>query len=170
MEALRKFYIPIYEAVYEAGDMARRGTVGWAPTYCEGKFAVVQCDFMCMIGREPMREFLLPALEEETSYLDHCIYHYDGKEALHHIDDILALPGIDVIQWVPGDGNPQSMHWMELLHKIQKAGKGLWICDWNVEQIKQYHKELQPEGVVYQTGAASQKEAEDLLEYLRKNT
>jgi succinate dehydrogenase flavin-adding protein (antitoxin of CptAB toxin-antitoxin module) len=63
-------------------------------------------------------------LLKKLHFLDHCVYHYDGKGALGHLDDILAIPDIDVIQWVPGDGNPRSIEWMDLLHKIQAAGKG----------------------------------------------
>lgn len=168
---VRKTYPEIYNMIYTSGDMEKRGVIGWSPTYCEdGRFAVTQCDFSCMISPEKVREYVIPALEEEVSFLKHTVYHYDGKEALTHLDDMLAIEGIDVIQWVPGDGQPRSPEWMDLLKRIQKAGKSLWIYDWTIEEIKALHKELEPNKVVYSVRASSRAEADELLEYLVKNT
>lgn len=163
------FYDPLVNAAAEAGKMYERGFIGWAPTFSEEKFGVVQCDVSCMMSPEMVRSFALPAIEYEVDHLKHCVYHYDGKEALGHLDDILAIKGIDVIQWVPGSGNPRSIEWMDLLKRIQKAGKGLWIYDWSVEEIKQHFKELKPEGLIFQVGAQDAEEADGLIEYVKKN-
>ena len=161
---VRKTYQEIFEMAYDAGDMEKTGSIGWAPTYCpSGKFAVIQCDFSCLISPTDAREFVIPAIKEEASFLDHCVYHYDGKEALGHLDDILAIEEIDVIQWVPGDGQPRTIEWMDLLKKIQKAGKGLWIYDWTCQEIEDHFKELSPIGLVFSVVAASQDEADQLL-------
>ncbi len=169
LHTVRGLYVPIYEGLFAAGDMGRRGSIGWAPFYCEGKFATIQCDYICLISPEQARRFALPALEDEASYLDHCVYHLDGPGALVHLDAILAIPGIDVIQWVPGAGNPPVVQWMDLLRRIQRAGKGLQIPA-TVEEVKACHRELRPEGVLYVVDAASEKEADDLLAWLRRNT
>lgn len=171
-EAVKKVadtYQTIYESIYKAGDMENRGTIGWAPTYCDGKFAIVQCDFSCMISKELGERYVIPYIEKEAAYLDHCVYHYDGKEALTHVDNILGIKDIDVIQWVPGDGNPRSIEWMDLLRKIQNAGKGLWIYDWTADEIKKHFKELKQEGLVFSLSVATQDEADELLEYLKNN-
>ncbi|MGQ9628817.1 MAG: hypothetical protein ACUVXI_00700 [bacterium] len=170
LKEVRALYAPVYEALYEAGDMRRRGSIGWAPFYSEGKFATIQCDFICMIGPEHARRFVIPALSEEASFLDHSVYHYDGPGALVHLDDILSIPEIDVIQWVPGDGNPPLIEWMDLLKRIQKAKKGLQIYNCSVEEVKRFHKELRPEGVLYCVSASSRREADELVSWLRKNT
>lgn len=169
LEQVRKLYPVVIEDVIRAGKFEQTGMIGWAPTYCEGKFATVQCDFSCMIGPAMARKFVIPAIREEAAYLDHCVYHYDGKEALGHLDDVLAIKEIDVIQWVPGDGNPRSIQWMDLLHKIQAAGKGLWIYDWTVDEIKEHFKELKPEGLIFQVSAKDRKEAEGLVSYVKKH-
>lgn len=166
---VRKTYREIYHQAFCAGGMSDTGSVGWAPTYLpSGKFAVIQCDFSCMISPSQAREFVIPAIAEEAAFLDHCVYHYDGKEALGHLDDILAIKEIDVIQWVPGDGQPRSIEWMDLLKKIQKAGKGLWIYDWTCDEIVSHFKELSPEGLVFSTNAATQQDADRLIEQVRK--
>ncbi|MHB8963690.1 MAG: uroporphyrinogen decarboxylase/cobalamine-independent methonine synthase family protein [Saccharofermentanales bacterium] len=162
---VRSTYPSVFATAFKAGGMAKNGSIGWAPTYCaDGRFAVIQCDFSCMISPDQAREFVIPAIAEEAAYLDHCVYHYDGKGALGHLDDILAIPDIDVIQWVPGDGNPRSIEWMDLLHRIQAAGKGLWIYDWTCDEIIENFRKLSPEGLVFSVGAGSQSEADNLLE------
>ena len=162
---VRKTYSEVFEMAYNAGNMKETGSIGWAPTYApKGKFAVIQCDFSCLISPDQVREFVIPAIEEEAAFLDYNVYHYDGKDALGHLDDILAIKDIDVIQWVPGDGQPRSIEWMDLLKKIQRAGKGLWIYDWTCEEILEHFKELRPEGLVFSVGASSEDEAKKLLE------
>lgn len=169
LAGVRKLYRPVYDAVFEAGNMEKYGSIGWAPTYCRGKFAVVQCDFSCMMSPDFARKYVIDAVSEEASYLDRCVYHYDGKEALGHLDDILAIPEIDCIQWVPGDGNPRSIEWMPLLEKIQKAGKSLWIYDWTPEEIMTRFKDLEVNKVFFSTYVGTQDEAERLIEYLEKH-
>jgi len=172
MLKVRSYYKTVYEAVYKAGKMDSRGSIGFAPFYTEGKFAVIQCDFLCMLGPEHARRYVIPALEEEAAYLDHCVFHYDGKEALKHLDDILSIKEIDAIQWVPGGGQPRTVEWMDLLKKIQKAGKGLHIYDWTVEEIKYCCKQkvLRPEGLMFDVKVNSPAEADELIEFLSKNT
>ncbi len=163
-------YDEVFMMAYKTGKMEERGSIGWAPTYVEqGKFAVVQCDFSCLLSPAQAREFAIPSIRKEASYLDKCVYHYDGKDALGHLEDILAIQEIDCIQWVPGEGQPRTLEWMELLKKIQKAGKSLWIFDWTVDEIKANFKELEPNKVAFSLSAASQDEADGLLEYLVKN-
>ena len=165
-----KFYPEIIEMMRTAGNMEARGSIAWLATYLEkGKFCVTQCDFSALISPEQAKKHLIPALREEVDYLDHTIYHYDGKEALGHVDDILDIEGIDAIQWCPGSGNPRSIEWMDLLHKIQSKNKGLWLYDWTVEEIKSRFKELKPEGLVFEVYVGSEDEADELLEYLVKH-
>jgi len=170
MIKIRSYYKPIYERLFKAGEMDKRGSLGWAPFNDEGKFATMQCDYICMLGPEHARKYVIPALEEEAAYLDHSVYHFDGKDALRHLDDILAIKDIDVIQWVPGAGQPRTVEWMDLLKKIQKAGKGLHLYDWTIDEIKHFYKELRPEGLMFQLEAKSPSEADELLEFLVKNT
>ncbi len=169
MQDVRRLYPLFYEALYEACRGPQRGTIGWIPFYCEGKFAVTQCDFAIMVSPDVFNEFFLPALEEEWAYLDHTIYHYDGPGALVHLDAILANPDLDAIQWVPGAGQKPLIEWMDLLKTIQAAGKALQIYD-APEAIKVYHRELKPELCCYCTSCSSQREADELLKWLEDHT
>lgn len=171
IKEISKTYPVIYNELYKAGNMKETGTSCWIPLWCEGKFATIQCDFIYMLGPDIFREFILPAIEEETEFLDHSIFHLDGKGALTHLDDLLSLKKLDVIQWVSGDGNPPPWEWVDLLKKIQKAGKGVWLGGLNFEIIKKLSKELRPKGLIYDVGyVSSVKEYEEIAKWLEKNT
>jgi hypothetical protein len=167
---VRKLFIPVYSAIYEAGDMEKRGSIGWEPYYCERKFATIACDFICMLGPEDGKRFVIPALEEEASFLDHCVYHYDGPTALQHLDNILAIKKIDAIQWEPGEGYKPRSKWIDLYKKIQKSGKGLSIYCESIDELKFIHKELNPKGILYRVDAKSRKEADEIISWLKNNT
>jgi hypothetical protein len=169
MRDVRAIFPKFYDAIYKAGDMDRRGSSSWIPIYGEGKAIAMQCDFCCMVGPEMFRRFILPALEEEASYTDHSIYHYDGPGALVHLQDILAIKDLGAIQWVQGAGNKPFIEWMDLLKEIQKAGKAVWVpC--SPEELRVYHRELKPELVFYVCGARTEAEARETLDWLVRNT
>ncbi len=172
MGDMRALYPALLNAATAAcGNNTSTGMTSWIQFWCEKTYAVVQCDFLAMIGPEQAREFIIPAIEEEAQFLDHCVFHLDGPDALRHIDDILAIDAIDVVQWVSGAGQKPMWQWTEVLQKIQAAGKGIQVWDITCEQVKQVHKELKPEGVVYcPQGMESRSEVDDLCEWLEQNT
>lgn len=169
MNRVRRSFAPIYDELYAASGMVETGSACWLHYYCEGKFAVVQCDFICLISPEQARRFVYPALEEEAAHLDHCCYHLDGPGALVHLDDILSIDRIDSVQWVPGDGNPPVIEWMDLLKRIQSAGKSVYLAA-SADQVKYYCKELRPDRVFFDCWVGSQSEADALLDWLKTNT
>ena len=168
---VRKLYQSVYEKLYQASGMnAETGSIGWLPLWSEGKFACVQCDFMCMVSPEICRKYIIPALEEEAAFLDHCVLHFDGPGALPHLDDVLAIKKIDVLQWTPGAGQPYMYEWTDVLLKAQKAGKGLQIYGVNLDIIRNLSKILNPEGIVYCPDVKTADEAYEIIEWLEKNT
>ncbi len=169
MMNVRAIYYEVYSGVYYAGKMDRYGSLGWAPFYGEGRMNFIQCDFICLLSPEMGRRWVIPALEEEASFLDHSVYHYDGPEALVHLEDICSIPDLDVISWVPGAGNPGHKNWIEMFQKIQSLGKGLEIHT-SIDDIPFFHSQLKPEKVMYCTHAASEKQAEDAIQWLKDNT
>jgi hypothetical protein len=169
MAEVRALYVPIYEALYEAGNMGVHGTLGWVPAYHPVRTNTIQCDFAALIGPEHFKRWALPALEEEAAYLGHCVYHYDGPECLPHLADICSIKGLDCIQWTHGARNKPFIEWMDLLKEFQAHGKSLWIpCD--PESIKVFHRELKHNMVFYTCGARSRQEGEAVLQWLKDNT
>ncbi len=169
MKQVRAWFAPVYDAVYEAGRM-QRGTIGWTPFYCRDRFATIQCDFVCMISPAMSRRFVIPALEEEAAFLDHCVYHFDGPGAIPHLDDICGIKDIDVIQWVQGAGSADHVGWIELLQRFQSKGKGLEVHG-TPEQVKVLHRALRPEKVLYCVGGLKTRQAaEELIGWFERNT
>jgi 5-methyltetrahydrofolate--homocysteine methyltransferase len=146
---------------------AETGTLGWAPFWCDGRFATIQCDFICMVSPEQSRRFILPALEEEAEILDHCVYHFDGPNALPQLDDILGIRGIDVIQWVSGAGQPPMHTWLDVLRRCLKAGQGLHLYGIGPEEARALHRELGSGPILYDLWTQDAAEVEDLLRWFR---
>ena len=48
---------------------------------------------------EQFNQFVLPALIEESDFLDRSVYHYDGATALQHFDAVTSIASLDGIQW-----------------------------------------------------------------------
>lgn len=171
MHDVRAAYAPIYNGLYEAGGMSREtGTTGWTPFWCEGRFATIQCDFICMVSPEMARRTIIPALEEEAGFLDHCVYHLDGPGALPHLDDILGIEAIDTMQWVSGAGQPPMHTWTDVLLRCQRAGKGLQIYGLTCDEAREVHRLLDPRGVVYSVNAGAREEVEEFCKWLERHT
>ncbi|MGQ9455663.1 MAG: hypothetical protein ACUVT8_06625 [Armatimonadota bacterium] len=170
LDNVRGVYPLVFDALYRASGQDETGCTTWLPMYYPGKFAVVQCDFICMISPQHFRRFVMPALEEEAAFLGHCCFHLDGPDALVHLDDILSIGNIQVIQWVPGVGNAPLIEWMDLLKYIQNAGKSVYVgC--TPTELPIYHKELAPQKVFYGIhGVKSEFEADSIIRWLVNNT
>ncbi len=171
--SIQKIFSQMYDKLYDAANMAQTGTSCWIPLWCEGKYATIQCDFICMVGPEIGKKYILPALEYEASFLDHCIYHLDGPGSLVHLDNLLAIKDIDAIQWVPGAGQKPMHEWTDLLKKCQDAGKKLIIYCGSRDPlgiIKQILSELKPKGLIFSMGTKTREDLEEILKWLEKNT
>ena len=171
MREARALFPVIYDAIHEAGNMG--GPHGCCQLiWSEGKCGIIQCDFIIMISPEHFRHFILPAIEEEAAYLDHTIFHLDGPGAFRHLDDLLAIEDLDVIQLVPGAGATPAHEWVELLKRCLAAGKGVQVYGdgLDLDRIKVLHRELGPKGVIYCPSVGSRDDAEAIMDWLEKNT
>ncbi|MFP4058717.1 MAG: hypothetical protein ACLF0G_17760 [Candidatus Brocadiia bacterium] len=170
MANVRQLYPQVYTALYEAGGMAGRGTCGWLPYYCQGRYATTQCDYACLLSPPQFNDFVLPALEEESDFLDRSVYHYDGATALQHFEAVTGIASLDGIQWTPTAGGPPITGWVELLQRFQAAGKSVFVSCTAEELQEVFHPALDPALVFYRVGAESQAEAEALLAWLEAHT
>lgn len=163
-------YEPIYTEIYRAGRMDEFGSTSWLEMWSEGRTQAVQCDFCCMISREHFRRFALPSLEYEMSCLDYAVYHMDGLGQIRHLDDLLSLPQLHTVQWVPGAGQAPAPAWIEMLQKIQNAGKAVQVLA-TVDELKAMYAKLAPEKTYYWVqNCTAESEARALLEWMRKHT
>jgi len=152
----------ITDELYSITQKYQNGTTNWMGIWNSKKWYVTSCDFSCMISQDMYKEFILPELSEEIDYLDASMYHLDGPGALKHLDTLLGIEKLKGIQWVYGAGQPTASHWIPELKKIQKAGKLIHV-DIVPEDLDVLLRELEPEGVMYQTWCSSEEEARALL-------
>ena len=90
---------------------------------------VIQCDFCYMISPKMFSRFVLPTLQEDARRLTNTIYHLDGIGELPHLDQILAIPELNAVQWVYGTGQPGPYAWVDVYQKIINAGKQIMIIE-----------------------------------------
>jgi len=170
MDSVRALYPALYNALYDAAGMAEQGTSSWLPFYCEGRYAAVQCDYSCLLSPAQFNRFVLPALVEECEFLDHSVYHYDGRTCLQHFDAITGIEALDGIQWVPTSGGPPMIEWLDLLKRFQATGKSVFVTCTPDELKSVYHRELKPNLVLYNVGCKTPREADELLRWLERHT
>lgn len=149
--------------------MARQGAVtSWMPIYSDRSYYPLQCDFSAMISPDMFEEFVLPDLQYQTSYMERSIYHWDGPGELPHLEHLLSLERLSAIQWVPGDGAPNTMDecWYEYYQKIQRAGKSLVISWSDPAGIEKLLKHISTKGLFLQCHVEDEKQAAEVLAYV----
>ena len=142
-------YFECYDQLYDLLRDDRGGSHFWA--WAPGRMAKLQCDFSAMISPQMFRQFMVPVLEQMTTRLDYCMYHWDGPGAVEHLDALLSVDGIDMIQWTPGAGTEPvaDRRWWPLYHRIVDAGKrvillGVGSGDDGVEAVRRLKGEFGP--------------------------
>jgi hypothetical protein len=94
----------------------------------------------------------------------------DGPGQIRHLDDLLALPNLHTIQWVPGAGQPPAPAWIDLLQRIQRAGKGVQVLV-SVEDVMAMYTKLAPERTFYWVlDCPGESEARRLLDWMEHRT
>jgi 5-methyltetrahydrofolate--homocysteine methyltransferase len=117
-------------AVVQPASTNPGGYSSWAGIACPEPSYMLQCDFCYMIGPEMFDRFVKPELEASCRRLSHAWYHLDGPGQLPHLDSLLQIDELFGIQWVPGDGAPPQIEWMDVFKKIRDAGKAMQIWGW----------------------------------------
>lgn len=153
-----------FEELFDITQKYQHGTTNWMGLYNEKPWYVTSSDFICMISNNNFNELILPELLEEFEYLDgNTIFHLDGPGALKHLDTLLEIPKLAGIQWVYGAGQPSARHWIDVLKRIQKAGKCINIS-LAKEDIPFIFDELSPYGLSCNFDFAyTEAEAEDIM-------
>lgn len=123
-------YFQVYEALRARIGLADGSTCFWAfHLWGPGRTAKVQCDALAMISTAMFDEFVRPALAEQCEWLDGAMFHLDGTQAIPHLTSLLAIPGLDAIEYTPQAGVESGGHerWWPLYRRILEAGKSVQI-------------------------------------------
>lgn len=157
-------FVKIYDHLYRITNKYQKGSTCWMPIWHPGRWYVVGCDFSAMVSSEVYEEMLVKEIEMEINGLDASIYHLDGPDALRHLDRILKIEKLKGVQWVYGAGQPTASHWIDVIKKIQKAGKCV-VINVTADELEFMLKEVEPEGILYLvTDIKSEEHARSLME------
>lgn len=118
----------------------QEGGIDWMDIWAPGRVVSTQCDMSVMISPDMFREFVVPELTASYDTVDYGIYHLDGAEEIRHLDLLLGIEKLRLIQWVPGSkmadpGYGDPLNWIDLFKRIQAGGKKV-IVYCAPEQIK----------------------------------
>ncbi len=160
-----------WRAAYEYFDALIRaekadGPVScWAGILSPRRCYMLQSDFSYMISPEMFADFTAPELAKQCRFLDHAFYHLDGKAQLLHLPHLFAIPNLNGIQWIPGDGAPPQCEWPEVLDAIEDAGLKLQLLGGidNVEPALRRMKHPERAHVVLSVGRDELARAERLV-------
>ena len=143
--------------------------IGWLSTWALGKHSQLQCDLSVMISPEQFDEFASEELTRAANSLDNALYHFDGIEQTRHLDCLLSIEKIKMIQWTNVPGQPPVTDCFDTLKRIQAAGKGLLLI-LTPDQIETVMENLSSKGLYIVTNANSEEEADYLVKLAAKLT
>ncbi len=128
MERMKRIWIECFDEFNGLiGRAGNDGAVGWAGVWAPGTTFPIQEDFSYMISPEMYRRFCLPHIADMTEAMAYPMYHLDGVGAIPHLDALLELGRLRVIQWVPGAGREDLAQWHGLIRRILETGRSVQL-------------------------------------------
>lgn len=166
-EFLMDIWYIFYNRCYEIIRDVAEGSICWFTLWSPGKFYGASNDFSYNIGPEMFRDIFLSVIEQQTEFLDHTVYHVDGVNAFVHVDALCELPKLQALQILPGAGKPSPLHYMDILKKVQAAGRNLHISI-SPHEVETALSELSARGLFISTSAETEDDARQLLKSAEK--
>lgn len=165
LKEINQVWFEAYDRLYEIVREPDGSSVFWAfMVWSPGKAAKLQCDACSMISPEMFDEFIVPRLREQCEYVDHSMYHLDGKECLDKLDSLLAIDALDAIEWTP---DPKSLpgtdpSWYPMYRRILEAGKSVQIISVAPEKVVRLFDDLGDKGLYLLCDFTSARQAESV--------
>jgi len=147
------------------------GSIDWIGVWAPGKFITNQCDLSVMISPEMFDKFVFDELNAVCLMHNQGAYHLDGEDQIKHLDSILKLHNIKLIQWVPAtkanDPNyVDPLNWIGLFKRIQNAGCRVYIST-PCEKIKELLNKIDRDLVYLSTWCPDEETAAQVLRDLK---
>ncbi|MDR0657100.1 MAG: hypothetical protein LBG22_12360 [Treponema sp.] len=141
-------------------------SIGWMGTYAKGLHSQLQSDMSVMLSPEYFDEFVFDELKKQADFLEFPTYHLDGIEQIRHLDRILSIEKIKMIQYTCVAGQPSPLEKLDVLRKIQQSGKLLLLII-RPEWLKGLLENLSAKGLFLKIEADSIEEADNLFKLVR---
>jgi hypothetical protein len=148
----------------------QEGGIDWMSLWAPGSVISSQCDMCVMISPTMFRDFVVPELTDIYNHVDYGIYHLDGVDEIRHLDLLLGIEKLHLIQWVPGSkcsephfGDP--LNWLDLFRRIQEGSKKVLVyCP--PDQVKPLLNKIARDRVYLSVHCPDQATAEGVLKTL----
>jgi hypothetical protein len=139
--------------------------IAWMQTWAPGSHYQMSCDFSAILSPKLFKEFIIPEIQTYLQVNEYSVYHWDGPDAIKHLDALLAIPEIDAIQWTQGEGQASAAdpRWVVNYRKIQQAGKKLILPFVEINEVETLLSQISSRGLLIRTLAKNEEEAKDLL-------
>jgi hypothetical protein len=104
-----------------------RGYTAWTPLFSEKLYYMLQCDLSYMIGPEMFKRFVLPELAASCRRLGNPAYHLDGPGQIPHVDLLMGIEELKVIQYVPTITARDATQYPDLYRRIRQGGRRIQV-------------------------------------------
>jgi hypothetical protein len=141
-------------------------SIGWMGTYAKGLHSQLQSDMSVMLSSAYFDEFVFDELKRQADFLEFPTYHLDGIEQIRHLDKILSIKKIKMIQYTCVVGQPSPLEKLDVLQKIQQSGKLLLLII-RPEWLKDLLENLSAQGLFLKIEAGNTEEADNLFKLVR---
>jgi len=169
-ERLMTITLEVFEQFYNIHrDCCFGGSVNWLNMWAPGKTYMPQSDFSYMISTKMFEDLFIEQLIHELDYLDYSLYHLDGIGSFRHVDLLCSLGNLNGIQVLPGAGKPSPLHYIDVLKKVQAAGKNLQI-DIPPEDVAPALENLSSKGLFIRTWCKNEEDANGLLKLVQNRS
>jgi len=150
VKKLRGYVDDVFEEVFrfymDKLQGAGQAVSSWPGIVSLKRWHVPSNDFSCMISKQMFDDIFLPGIVRECRLAEASIYHLDGPQALTHLDSLLQIKELNVIQWVYGAGRGRASDWLPVYRKCQAAGKGIQLGV-SPDELDTIMENLKPDGV-----------------------
>ena len=125
IEAIYPAWLKAFKSLYAPAMAHGVGVMHWVGLWSDRPYVVPACDLGFMIGPEQYEEVCLPDIAQQVATVGRGVFHLDGPGSTRHIDALLEVPGLEAIQFTPGEGSPSVMPWLDMFRKIQDKGRSI---------------------------------------------
>ncbi len=172
-EQIDDIWLKVFKDLLDINNKYQEGYTTWEPVWCKDVYYPLQCDISVMLSPKLFEKFAKESLAKMAKKIGgNAMYHLDGPGQIVHLDSILEIPEIKVIEWVPmyKDGylDAANEEYFDMYRKIQKKGKGLVLRSVNPALVEKLLENLSPKGLFISTWVNQKEEADYLIKCVEK--
>jgi len=165
LDKICDIWISEKDKMYQIIKSKQEGMSSWAGIWAQGSTFPIQEDISYMLGVDTFNEFCLPYIKRCVDSLDYPIYHLDGPGAIKHLDSLLEIQNLRVIQWVPGINCEEITQWYSLIKTVLDSGRSIQVTC-TVDEAVPLIKEVGSRGLLISLEDANEDNITKLAEYL----